>query len=109
MAEGKHFLKFGVRLRVNRDANETQSNFNGSFTFGSRQNPSCPANSTPETCPNITGIQAYQMTVQGLAQGTALAAIINAGGGASQYLVGTGSAMADVTYFDAGLYAQDDF
>ncbi len=109
MAEGKHFLKFGGRLRVNRDANETQSNFNGTFTFGSRQNPSCPANSTPETCPNITGIQAYQMTVQGLAQGTALAAIINAGGGSSQYLVGTGSALADVTYFDAGLYAQDDF
>jgi hypothetical protein len=109
MAEGKHFLKFGGRLRVNRDANETQSNFNGTFTFGSRQNPSCPANSTPETCPNITGIQAYQMTVQGLAQGTALAAIINAGGGASQYLVGTGRALADVTYFDAGLYVQDDF
>jgi hypothetical protein len=109
MAEGKHFLKFGGRLRVNRDVNEAQSSFNGTFTFGSRQNPSCPLNSTPQTCPNITGIQAYQMTVEGLAQGTALTAIINAGGGASQYLVGTGSALADVTYLDAGLYVQDDF
>jgi hypothetical protein len=52
---GKHFLKFGARLRVNRDANEHQQNFNGTFTFGSRQNPSCPPNSTPQTCPNITG------------------------------------------------------
>jgi len=109
MAKGKHYLKFGGRLRINRDANETQSNFNGTFTFGTRQNPNCPPNSTPQTCPNITGIAAYQMTVQGLAQGQSLATIIAAGGGASQYLVGTGSAMADVTYLDAGLYAQDDF
>jgi hypothetical protein len=106
---GKHFLKFGARLRVNRDANEQQPNFNGTFTFGSRQNPSCPPNSTPQTCPNITGIAAYQMTVQGLAQGQNLTAIIAAGGGASQYLVATGSARADVTYFDLGPYIQDDW
>ena len=31
------------------------------------------------------------------------------GGGASQYSVTAGSASADVTYFDAGLYVQDDF
>jgi hypothetical protein len=106
---GKHFLKFGARLRVNRDANEQQQNFNGTFTFGSRQSPACPPNSTAQTCPNITGIAAYQMTVQGLAQGQNLAAIIAAGGGASQYLVATGSARADVTYFDLGPYIQDDW
>lgn len=106
---GKHFLKFGARLRVNRDANEQQPNFNGTFTFGARQNPACPPNSTPQTCPNITGIAAYQMTVQGLAQGQNLTAIIAAGGGASQYLVATGSARADVTYFDLGPYIQDDW
>jgi len=78
MAEGKHFLKFGGRLRVYRDVNEAQNNFNGTFTF--------------------TGIAAYQATLQGLP-----------GGGASQYLIRTGSALADVTYFDVGLYAQDDF
>ncbi|PYU77726.1 MAG: hypothetical protein DMG51_20090, partial [Acidobacteria bacterium] len=31
------------------------------------------------------------------------------GGGATFYSVTTGSALADVTYFDAGLYAQDDW
>ncbi len=31
------------------------------------------------------------------------------GGGASQYSITTGSASADITYFDAGLYVQDDF
>ncbi len=106
---GKHFLKFGARLRVNRGANEQQQNFNGTFTFGTRQNPACPPNSTPQTCPNIIGVAAYQMTVQGLAQGQTLAAIIAAGGGASQYLVATGSARADVTYFDLGPYIQDDW
>ena len=109
MNVGKHFLKFGGRLRVYRDADSQQSNFNGTFTFGARQNPSCPAGSTPQTCPNITGIAAYQLTVQGLAQGQSLASIIAAGGGASQYLVATGSAFADVSYFDVGPYIQDDW
>jgi hypothetical protein len=109
MALGKHFLKFGVRLRVNRDANVATSNFNGDFTFGSRQNPGCPANATPATCPFITGLQAYQITQQGLAAGLTFPQIVAMGGGASQYSVTAGSASADVTYFDTGLYFQDDF
>src|SRR3989441_2965162 len=39
MSLGKHFLKFGARLRGNRDSNESRSNFNGSFSFGSRPDP----------------------------------------------------------------------
>ncbi len=89
MSLGKHFLKFGARLRANRDSNESHSNFNGRFNFG--------------------GIQEYQVTVQGLAQGKSMAQIIAAGGGASQYSITTGSAMAGVTYFDAGLHIQDDW
>jgi len=109
MSHGKHFLKFGARLRATRDSNESRSGYNGSFNFGLRQNPNCPPNSTPDTCPKITGIQAYQMTVQGLAQGMSMAQIIAAGGGASQYSITAGTALADVTYFDAGLYFQDDW
>jgi hypothetical protein len=89
MSLGKHFVKFGVRVRVNRDVNESMSNFNGSFSFGS--------------------IQAYQITVQGLAQGLTMAQIIANGGGASQYSITTGTALANVTYFDAGPYFQDDW
>ena len=109
MALGKHFLKFGVRLRVNRDSSVETSNFNGDFTFGSRQNPGCPANAAPATCPFINGLQAYQITEQGLAAGLTFPQIMAMGGGASQYSVTTGSASADVTYFDSGLYVQDDF
>src|SRR5713101_2141924 len=89
MSLGKHFLKFGAPLRANRQSNESHSNFNGRFNFG--------------------GIQEYQVTVQGLAQGKSMAQIIAAGGGASQYSITTGSAMAGVTYFDAGLHIQDDW
>jgi hypothetical protein len=89
MSLGKHFLKFGARLRANRDSNESMSNFNGKFNF--------------------SGIQAYQITVQGLAQGRSMAQIIAARGGASQYSITAGSALADVTYFDAGLHIQDDW
>jgi hypothetical protein len=89
MSLGKHFLKFGARLRATRDSNESTSNFNGTFNF--------------------SAISAYQKTVQGLAQGMTLLQIIAAGGGASQYSITAGSALADVTYFDAGLYFQDDF
>jgi len=89
MSHGKHFLKFGAKLRANRDSNDSMSNFNGVFTF--------------------SGIQPYQTTVQGLAQGKSMAQIIAAGGGASRYSITTGSALADVTYFDAGLYFQDDW
>jgi hypothetical protein len=109
MALGKHFLKFGARLRANRDVSVETSDFNGNFTFGSRQDPSCAASGTPTTCPFISGLQAYQITQQGLANGLSFAQISAMGGGASQYSITTGSATADVTYFDAGLYVQDDF
>ncbi|MEQ1352685.1 MAG: carboxypeptidase regulatory-like domain-containing protein [Candidatus Acidiferrum sp.] len=109
MALGKHFLKFGVRLRANRDTSVETSDFNGSFSFGSRQDPSCTGGGGAGTCPIISGLQAYQITQQGLANGLTFAQISAMGGGASQYSITTGSASADITYFDAGLYVQDDF
>ena len=110
---GKHFVKFGVRLRATQDSNFADSNFNGAFSFGSRPSPNCPANppvgSPP--CEPITGIQAYQMTVQGLSGSSpmTLDQIIAAGGGASQYSVTLGTGKSSVSYFDAGLYLQDDW
>jgi hypothetical protein len=118
MSLGKHFLKFGVRLRVSRDVNDSMSNFNGTFSFGSRPNPLLPAscavlNPAP-TCPpaQISGLDAYAITLQYLAAGNTQANLQNAianGGGASNYSVTSGSALADVTYFDAGPYFQDDW
>src|SRR6266446_3300141 len=115
MTHGKHFLKFGVRLRASREVNESMSNFNGSFSFGSRTDPTvsgCGVPNPPQSCPQISGLNAYLITLQYLAAGNTQANLQNAiahGGGASNYSVTSGSALASVTYFDAGPYFQDDW
>jgi hypothetical protein len=115
MTHGKHILKFGVRFRTYRDVNTSMSNFNGSFSFGSRIDPTvagCNVATPPPACPQISGLNAYLITLQYLAAGNTQANLQNAiahGGGASNYSVTSGKALADVTYFDAGPYIQDDW
>jgi len=115
MSHGKHFLKFGSRLRANRDSNASMSNFNGSYSFGSRVDPTvagCAVPKPPSACPQISGLNAYRITLQYLAAGNTQANLQSAiahGGGASFYSITTGTPIADVTYFDAGLYFQDDW
>jgi hypothetical protein len=104
IATGKHFIKFGVRTRLNQDSTSKLSGFNGSFTFDS--------------------LTAYQITEQDLQAGLAPDQIradcrstdINGKpavppicGGASQFSVTTGNALVQNTYFDLGLYAQDEW
>ena len=109
MALGRHYLKFGARLRANRDNSVDTGNFNGIFTFGSRQDPACAAGGAPGSCAIISGLQAYQITKQGLANGLTFPQIAAMGGGASQFSITSGTARAEINYFDAGLYVQDDF
>jgi hypothetical protein len=96
MAVGAQAIKFGTRLRDNRDANSTDANFNGSFTF-----------------PSVT---AYVDTQNGLAQGESFAQIAAAcpptlrGGclpSKLTYTTGAEGALANV--FDAALFVQDDW
>jgi hypothetical protein len=111
MAVGKHFVKFGVRVRSNHDKNFQTANFNGSFSFGSRVTPP-PSSSC--TGPNgaLTGVQAYQQLVIGLANGQSVQSLINCGYGPTNYSVSdspAGDPTVHVNWFDAGLYAQDDW
>jgi len=64
MNRGKHFIKFGARIRTTVLSNSSTSGFNGAFTF-----------------PSLT---AYQITQMGLANGQTPAQIRATGGGASQ-------------------------
>jgi len=89
MVLGKHFLKFGGRLRAVRDANNSTSQYNGTFTF-----------------PSLT---AYQIEEQGLAQGMTPAQIAAAGGGPNLFTITTGIPSATAILYDAGLYVQDDW
>ncbi len=89
IVKGKHFLRFGGRLRATVDSNSTNSNFNGGFTFSS--------------------LNAYQITEQGLAAGLSPAKIRAMGGGASQFSLVAGQPLADVRYLDVGLYVEDEW
>jgi hypothetical protein len=96
VSAGAHAIKFGAWLRDNRDANSTNANFNGSFSFPS--------------------LQAYVATLNGLALGQTFAQI-NAACPASQtggcipnnltYTTGKQAILGNV--FDAALYFQDDW
>ena len=68
---GRHFVKFGGRLRVSQDTNQANSNYNGTFTFNS------------------------------------LADYLN--GAPSQFSIARGNPRAELSYADAGLYAEDDW
>jgi hypothetical protein len=83
---GKHALKFGGRLRDTKDDNSSNAKFNSSYTFSS--------------------LQSYQTTLMDLATGSPLT------DGPSFYSLNfnnVGAARASVSYFDLGLFAQDDW
>ena len=83
---GKHAMKFGSRVRVTKDENVANSRFNSAYTFSS--------------------LQSYQTTLLETAAGQPLT------DGPSYYSLSyntAGTARADVTYFDAGLFVQDDW
>ena len=89
MILGKHQLKYGVRLRTTRDSNSESAGFNGGFTFNS--------------------LTAFQITEQGMQSGQTPDEIRAAGGGASQFSITTGEQGLGNTYFDIGVYGQDDW
>ena len=100
LAKGKHFIKFGVRTRLDRDSSEKFTGFNGFFKFNS--------------------LTSYQITQQDLQAGDTPAQIRAdcrgvdlAGnpicGGSSQFDLTTGSPTVQNDYFDIGLYVQDEW
>jgi len=115
VTRGKHSWKVGGRARDTTDESASNASFNGSYSFGSRVDPTvagCNVPTPPSTCPTISGINAYQITLMGLAQGLTIPQIQQMGGGASFYSLNNnaiGTASAHVNYFDGSLFAQDDY
>lgn len=85
----KNTVRFGARLDTYADTNTSTSGFNGTFQFPS--------------------INAYQTYLRGAYAGLSDAAIVAAGGGASQYSVTAGMPSTHVKEFAMGLYAEDDW
>jgi Carboxypeptidase regulatory-like domain len=94
LSQGKHFIKFGVRLRTDHEVNSSTAGFNGTFNFS---NLTC----SPSPCTS------YQTALQTLARGATEAP------GASQFSISATpsgpAAIVPVTMIDTGLYFQDDF
>jgi Carboxypeptidase regulatory-like domain/TonB dependent receptor len=105
VVHGNHVFKFGGRLRALREANSSQTGFNGTFIFSSLNspqdtpsNPNCDISANPATpCPI-----SYQFAVQQLAIPGGIPY-------ATQLSFTQGLPSADITTYDAGLYAQDDW
>ena len=89
IAHGKHFIKFGGRLRGTLYSSNEDAGFNGSYNFSS--------------------LDAYQITVNGLAAGLTPEQIRAMGGGASQFTLVAGQPLSDVSMVDVGLYFQDEW
>ncbi len=89
ITHGAHLFRFGGRVRGVTDSNYSTQGYNGAFTF--------------------TSLDAYRITLQGLANGLAPEQIRAAGGGASQFSIGGGAPLASVRQTDLGLFAQDDW
>jgi len=90
MSLGKHALKFGTRLRDNREANSTNASFNGSFTFAS-----------PD---------AYNKATAALGSGTFISGNFLPADATPQTLnYTTGPLGAKANVFDAAVFVQDDW
>ncbi|HEY0786746.1 MAG TPA: carboxypeptidase regulatory-like domain-containing protein, partial [Acidobacteriaceae bacterium] len=101
-----HALNIGGRLRATREANAANSSFNGIYTFGARP---CPSTAVCNGSAQISAIQAYATTLQGLANGESFAQIQAAGGGPSQLVFVTGNPKAAIDVIDGALFYQDDW
>lgn len=104
LALGKHSISVGGRLRSTRDANSTNANFNGTFTFGGQRCTPGQVN-----CTAVTAAQNYAATIQGLGTGQSWDQIHANGGGPSQLTLSYGIPGISGTMSDVGLYYQDDW
>ncbi len=82
---GAHYMRFGGRYRLLRDANYSRSSFNGQFTF-----------------PDLA---TYALALKGETP----AQIFANGGGATQYNLTTGEPSAVVLVGDLGVFAEDEW
>jgi Carboxypeptidase regulatory-like domain/TonB dependent receptor len=89
ISHGAHAIKFGTRLRDGRDANFTDSNFNGSIAFDS--------------------YTSYQAMANGLAQGQSFNSLVAQGYGPIEASQTSGPQSAVANMFDGALFFQDDW
>ena len=111
---GSHLIKFGARLRGITTANFANPNFNGTFIFS----PVYCTASTPAGTPGCsvptdygaqlaTALQAYQNSIA--SPNACNTTNYDPTVCPTQYSITTGTAQVNVGWFDAGLYAEDEW
>jgi hypothetical protein len=116
IAAGKHFWRFGARVREDRVSSVSPQNFGGTFTFGGG-NTLAPTVINPASCtlpPNaafasITSIERYRRTLLFQNLGCTAAQIRVLGGGATQFTISAGQPAISGSQFDVGLFVSDDW
>ena len=94
VVHGNHLIKFGGRLRGLTESDFRQSNFSGTFVFS-------PVFSNGQL--TAQAIDVYQQMLQCQQSGGSNCTT------ASQFSMVSGNPQVDVTWFDAGLYAEDEW
>jgi len=110
MTQGLHALKFGFRARQTNQTSDTNSNFNGSYTFNSPNiAKGIPACLTAAGYTNPTSLDLYAQTQLLLAQGESMQQVLASGCGPSQFTLSSGIPLQQVRQFDLGGFVQDDW
>ena len=101
LVHGNHIFKFGARVRATQDTSLATSGFNGTFTFSSLDSTT----DVPSNCPSLGQNPACPISLLYAQQQ------LSAGGipYATQLTFTAGLPSAQVTYYDAGFYLQDDW
>ncbi len=107
MVRGRHYWRFGTRLRGVTEENVSQSNFNGSFSFAGGLAPANLDGTGPMQ--QISSIEQYRRTLILIQQGLPAARSRALGGGASQFSIGAGTAGITGSQVDGGLFVGDDW
>ncbi|HEU5239960.1 MAG TPA: TonB-dependent receptor, partial [Pyrinomonadaceae bacterium] len=116
IARGKHFWRFGARLRDDKVANISPQNFGGTFTF-SGGNTLAPVVIDPASCAvpgnpalaSITSIEKYRRTLIFQQLGCSATQTRLLGGGATQFTISAGEPSISGSQFDIGMFVSDDW
>ncbi|HEY0348971.1 MAG TPA: carboxypeptidase-like regulatory domain-containing protein [Pyrinomonadaceae bacterium] len=107
-----HSIKFGVRLRGVHIDDINPSNFGGTYVFAGAFVPQLDANNKPVAGAApvfVDSLERYRRTLLFQQMGLSPIQIRALGGGASQFSISAGQALARISQIDIGFYGQDDW
>jgi hypothetical protein len=108
IVHGKHFFKFGGRLRATREANFSNGNFNGTYTFSSLFSYALTQYYLNQGA-TIGAMQANPTAYCTLPANSNIAPVAGQCAGVEQYSQSVGTPSIIASYVDAGLYLQDEY